>query len=83
MNNDGLKDLFIANGIYKDLTDQDYLRYVSNQEVIQSIVTNDKVDFQKLIDIIPSNKVKNSLDTGFMTIDFFLHKEQLHSYTSS
>lgn len=59
MNNDGLKDLFIANGIYKDLTDQDYLRYVSNQEVIQSIVTNDKVDFQKLIDIIPSNKVKN------------------------
>jgi len=59
MNNDGLKDLFIANGIYKDLTDQDYLRYVSNQEIIQSIVTNDKVDYKKLIDIIPSNKVKN------------------------
>ena len=59
MNNDGLKDLFIANGIYKDLTDQDYLRYVSNQEVIQSIVKNNKVDYKKLIDIIPSNKVKN------------------------
>lgn len=59
MNNDGLKDLFIANGIYKDLTDQDYLKYISNQEVIQSIVTNNKVNYKKLIDIIPSNKVKN------------------------
>ncbi|WP_299119983.1 VCBS repeat-containing protein [uncultured Winogradskyella sp.] len=59
MNNDGLKDLFIANGIYKDLTNQDYLRYISNQEVIQSIVTNNQVDYKKLIDIIPSNKVKN------------------------
>jgi hypothetical protein len=31
MNNDGLKDLFIANGIYKDLTNQDYLQYISNK----------------------------------------------------
>ena len=59
MNNDGLKDLFIANGIYKDLTNQDYLRYVSNEEVLQSLVIDNKVDFKKLIDIIPSNKVKN------------------------
>jgi hypothetical protein len=59
MNNDGLKDLFIANGIYKDLTNQDYLRYVSNEEVMQSLVMDNKVDFKKLIDIIPSNKVKN------------------------
>lgn len=34
MDNDGHKDLFIANGIYKDLTNQDYLQYVSNQEVM-------------------------------------------------
>jgi hypothetical protein len=59
MNNDGLKDLYIANGIYKDLTNQDYLLYVSNEEVIQSIVKNNQVDYKKLIDIIPSNKVKN------------------------
>jgi hypothetical protein len=59
MNNDGLKDLFIANGIYKDLTNQDYLRYVSNEEVMQSLVKDNKVDYKKLIDIIPSNKVQN------------------------
>ena len=59
MNNDGLKDLYIANGIYKDLTNQDYLKYVSNEEVIQTIVSGDKVNYKKLIDIIPSNKVEN------------------------
>jgi len=59
MNNDGLKDLFIANGIYKDLTNQDYLQYISNEEVIQSIVKDNQVDYKRLIDIIPSNKVKN------------------------
>lgn len=59
MNNDGLKDLFIANGIYKDLTNQDYLKYISNQEVISAITQGNKVNYKKLIDIIPSNKVKN------------------------
>ena len=59
MDNDGLKDLFIANGIYKDLTNQDYLQYVSNEEVIKSIVSDNKIDFAKLIDIIPSNKLPN------------------------
>ncbi|NNC69210.1 MAG: VCBS repeat-containing protein, partial [Flavobacteriaceae bacterium] len=59
MDNDGLKDLYIANGIYKDLTDQDYLQYISNEEVIKSIVANDKVDYKRLIDIIPSRKVEN------------------------
>jgi hypothetical protein len=60
MDNDGLKDLFIANGIYKDLTNQDYLKYISNQGVIQSMIgNNNEVNYKKLIDIIPSNKVKN------------------------
>ena len=59
MDNDGYKDLFIANGIYKDLTDQDYLQYIANESVIQSIVSEQGVDYKELIDIIPSNKVAN------------------------
>ncbi|MFT6867337.1 MAG: hypothetical protein ACJA08_002179 [Cyclobacteriaceae bacterium] len=57
--NDGFKDLFIANGIYQDLTNQDYLQYISNEEVLKSIVSNNKVDYKKLIDIIPSNPIEN------------------------
>src|SRR6056300_801328 len=59
MDNDGLRDLFIANGIYRDLTDQDYLQYVSSDEVINSIVANNQVDYARLIDIIPSNPIEN------------------------
>ena len=35
MDNDGLKDIFVANGIYQDLTNQDYLQYVSNHEIVK------------------------------------------------
>ena len=65
MNNDGLKDLFVSNGIYKDLTDQDYLQYISSEEVVNSIVQENKVNYKKLIDIIPSEKVPNS---GFLNL---------------
>ena len=55
MDNDGYKDLFVANGIYKDLTNQDYLRYISNESVMKSIVNNEGVNYKELVDIIPSN----------------------------
>lgn len=59
MDNDGLKDVFVANGIYQDLTDQDYLQYFSNRDVLASIVSGQNVDYRKLIDAIPSNPVTN------------------------
>ena len=59
MNNDGRKDLFIANGIYQDLTNQDYLQYVANEQVINSIINDDGVNYKELIDIIPSNPIPN------------------------
>jgi hypothetical protein len=57
LDNDGLKDIFVANGIYKDLTDQDYLRYFSNRDMVISIITDNKVDYKALIDGIPSVKI--------------------------
>ncbi len=59
MDNDGHKDLFIANGIYRDLTDQDYLQYVSSESVMASIIRDDGVNYKELIDIIPSRPVPN------------------------
>ena len=70
MDNDGYKDLFIANGIYQDLTDQDYLQYVASDEVIKSIVQNNEVDYKRLIDIIPSNKVPNHAYRNTGTLGF-------------
>ena len=59
MDNDGSRDLFIANGIFRDLTDQDYLQYVSSEQVLMSIMSGEEVDYAKLVEIIPSRPVKN------------------------
>lgn len=61
LNNDGLKDIIISNGIYKDLLDRDYLNYMSNQERISNLIKSEREVIKKLIDIIPSNPVKNQV----------------------
>ena len=57
MDNDGMKDIFVANGIYKDLTDQDYIQYFSNRDMAMSVVSGKNVDYKTLIDAIPSVKI--------------------------
>jgi len=59
LDNDGMKDLFVANGIYQDLTDQDYIQYFSDRDRVMSIVTGKNVDYKTLIDAIPSVKLPN------------------------
>ncbi len=59
MDNDGYKDLFVANGIYQDLTNRDFLDYIADDEVKRSIITKEGVDFKSLVDAIPSNPVPN------------------------
>ncbi len=59
LDNDGLKDIFVANGIYQDLTDQDYIQYFSNRDMVMSIVSGNNVDYKTLIDAIPSVKIPN------------------------
>ena len=60
---DGRKDIFITNGIYQDILDQDYLMYVADDEVKRSIISSQdgktRVDYKKLIDIIPSVPIQN------------------------
>ncbi|PRY89004.1 VCBS repeat-containing protein [Mongoliibacter ruber] len=59
MDNDGLKDIFVANGIYQDLTDLDYLNFIDNEETKRAIISQDGVDYRKLIDPMPVNPVSN------------------------
>jgi enediyne biosynthesis protein E4 len=59
MDNDGWKDIFVANGIAQDLTNQDYLLFASDPTVQQEITSGGSVNFKRLIDSIPSEKVAN------------------------
>ena len=42
MDNDGLKDIFVANGIYKELLNQDYVNFASNPKIIRDILEKRK-----------------------------------------
>jgi len=59
MDNDGLKDIFVANGIYKDLTDLDYLNFIDNDETKRKIISKAGVDYKALVDPMPINPVSN------------------------
>ncbi len=61
LDNDGWRDIFVANGIYQDLTDQDYIDFIANEETQRTIVAGGKgaVDYKALIDSIPVRPVPN------------------------
>jgi hypothetical protein len=58
--NDGLKDLFISNGIPKRLNDMDYINFVSSEE-IQKKVNQNKMDENNmaLVEKFPEIKIPN------------------------
>lgn len=60
--NDGLKDLFVTNGISKRLNDIDYLNFISNQVIQEKIRTEsmEQTDMD-LLDRYPKIKILNKL----------------------
>ncbi|HVZ26881.1 MAG TPA: VCBS repeat-containing protein [Sediminibacterium sp.] len=56
--NDGWKDLFICNGIRRDLTDQDFLAYFNSQETLMKIRAGG-FDFMDLLNRMPSVPIPN------------------------
>ena len=59
LDNDGFKDIFVSNGIYKDLTDQDYIQFTANPTRVREMISNEKDVIRKLIDSMPSEAVPN------------------------
>ena len=61
LDNDGYKDIFVANGIYKDITDQDYIQYsaASHDLIRDQILNKEKNIIKRLIDLIPSHAISN------------------------
>jgi enediyne biosynthesis protein E4 len=59
--NDGWKDIFVANGIYKDLLDRDFLDFYSDPSVMRSIIKTSTQAIMKVVDMMPSVPVANYL----------------------
>lgn len=59
-NLDGWKDVFVSNGIQRDLTDFDFVDIITNKKVIDQIVAENKgFDFRDFLPFMPSNKIAN------------------------
>ena len=56
--NDGWNDLFVSNGISKDLTDQDYIDYFGNRVPKEGAQQN-LPDFKELLDKMKASKISN------------------------
>src|SRR5690606_27204563 len=57
--NDGHKDLFVSNGILGVTNDMDYIMYISNEEIQNTIAKGLSDRDMELIDRLPSKKVQN------------------------
>lgn len=56
---DGYKDIFVTNGIAKDVTSQDYIAFLANGQTMASAAGGKHVDFMKLTDAMPSTRLRH------------------------
>lgn len=59
MDNDGYKDIYVSNGIYNDLTNQDFVDFFANQFLQKMVATGVKEDVQKIISKMPTTPIVN------------------------
>lgn len=57
--NDGFSDIYVCNGIYRDVTDQDFIDFFANDVVQKMVLTGNKEDVINIINKIPSNPIPN------------------------
>ena len=58
---DGRKDIFVTNGIAKDVTSQDYIAFIADGHTVRSMTDNGRrrADFLKLTSAMPSTPLSN------------------------
>ncbi|HEY0898756.1 MAG TPA: VCBS repeat-containing protein, partial [Sphingobacteriaceae bacterium] len=59
MDNDGWKDIFVSNGIYKDLTNQDYIEFLASRENMAKIMEGKDFDYAEFSKKMKSTPISN------------------------
>ena len=59
MDNDGYKDIYVCNGIYHDLTNQDFMDFFANDFLQKMVITGKKEDMETIIAKMPSTPIPN------------------------
>ncbi len=61
---DGQRDIFVPNGIFKDLLDQDFISHASNADSLRSIFLAHEQPILKLLEQVPSHALSNHMFAG-------------------
>lgn len=69
--NDGFPDLYICNGIFHDLTNQDFIDFFANDVVQKMVITGKKEEVDDVINKMSSTPLKNKVyrNTGKLTFE--------------
>ncbi len=59
MDNDGFKDIYVCNGIYHDLTNQDFIDFFANDIIRKMVLTGNKEEVEDIIDKMPKKPIPN------------------------
>ncbi|HOY04060.1 MAG TPA: VCBS repeat-containing protein [Saprospiraceae bacterium] len=59
MDNDGYRDIYVCNGIYKDVTDQDFIDFFADEVVQKMALTGQKEQINEVLNKMPSNPLVN------------------------
>lgn len=58
--NDGLSDVVVCNGIFRDVTDQDFIDFFANDVMQRMVLTGKKEEVSTIINKMPSVPIPNS-----------------------
>lgn len=59
MDNDGLRDIYVCNGIYQDVIDQDFMDFFANDVMQKMALTGKKEELGKVTEKMPSVPIPN------------------------
>ncbi len=57
--NDGLADIYACNGIYNDVTNQDFIDFFANDVIQKMVMTGEKEKFDEIVKKMPSQPIPN------------------------
>ena len=58
---DGWRDIFVSNGIYHNLTNQDFIDFFADDIVRKMALTGEKEEIERIVDKMPSEPLPNKL----------------------
>ena len=62
--NDMHREIFVSNGIYKDVTNQDFVEFLGSSNQVRAVMEGKKVDFIEFVNKMSSQKVNNHMFTS-------------------